>query len=96
MNVITAKEARKIANRYAPHKMENALKYVMYDIKETAKLGRNTTEFRDTLTPRTYFQTIKSEEFKKYIESLGYKYEFNSKETWETWGLYSEWVTISW
>lgn len=93
MNVITAEEARKIANQYVPYEMKNALEYVMDDIKETAKWGSNATEFRDTLTPCAYLETIKSEEFKKYIESLGYKYEFNSKEKW---GIYSEWVIISW
>lgn len=93
MNVITAKEAREIANQYVPYEIKSTLEYVMKDIEETAKYGGTQIEFRDILTPCAYFETIKSNEFKKYIESLGYKYEFNSKETW---GFYSEWVTISW
>lgn len=93
MNVITAKEAREIANQYVPYEIKSTLEYVMEDIEKTVKYGGTQIEFCDILTPYAYLETIKSNEFKKYIESLGYKYEFNSKKTWD---FYSEWVTISW
>ena len=93
MDIITAKQAREITNSYIPYEIKSTMEYVMENIKESANCGSNTTEFHDGLTPCTYLEVIKSDEFKNYIESLGYKYEFNSEEKW---GCYSEWVTISW
>lgn len=93
MNIITAEQAREIASQYIPYEIRSALKYVMEDIEETAKCGNNSTEFRNTLTPYTYLETIKSDKFKNYIESLGYKYEFHSEEKL---GCHFKWVTISW
>ena len=93
MNIITAKQAREIADHYIPYEIRSTLEYVMEDIKKSANCGNNTTEFHDSLIPCTYLEVIKSDKFKNYIESLGYTYEFNSEEKW---GCYSEWVTISW
>lgn len=93
MSILTAEQARDITNQYIPYEIRSALEYVMKDIKETAKYGSDSTEFRDALTPCTYLETIKSDKFKNYIESLGYTYKFDSEEKW---GCYSEWVTIYW
>lgn len=93
MNIITAEEAREITNSYIPRKIRSTMEYVMIEIAESAKYGDDTTEFHDDSTPCAYFEIIKSDEFKNYIKSLGYKYEFNSEEKLE---FYSEWVIISW
>ena len=93
MDIITAEQAREITNGYIPYEIKSTMEYVMEEIKESASCGSNATEFHDGLTPCTYLEVIKSNEFKNYIESLGYKYEFNSEEKW---CCYSEWVTISW
>ena len=93
MNIITAKQAREITNNYIPYEIKDTIEYVMKDIKKSANCGNNKREFHDILTPCTYFEIIKSDKFKNYIESLGYKYKFNSEEKL---GCYSEWVTISW
>lgn len=93
MNIITAEEARKNTESYVTSEIKYVLDYVMEDIKESSNCGGDCTEFRDSLTPCVYFETIKSEKFKAYMEYLGYKYVFNSEEKW---GCYSEWVTISW
>lgn len=93
MDIITAEQAREITNSYIPYEIKSTMEYVMEDIKDSANYGNDMTEFHDSLTPCTYLEVIKSDKFKKYIESLGYKYKFNSEEKW---GCYSEWVTISW
>lgn len=80
MNIITAKQAREITDSYIPYEIKSTLNFVMEEIKESASYGNNEVEFRDSLTPCTYFETIKSNKFKNYIESFGYKYEFNSEE----------------
>lgn len=93
MRIFTAKQARKNTDRFVDYDILEAVEYVMKDIKDSANCGSDTTEFHDSLTPYTHLKVIKSDKFKNYIESLGYKYEFNSEEKW---GCYSEWVTISW
>ena len=93
MKIITAKQAREITDSYIPYEIKSTLNFVMEEIKESANCGSNTTEFHNSLTPCTYFEVIKSDKFKNYIESLGYTYKFDSEEKW---GCYSEWVTISW
>ena len=80
MDIITAEQDREITNGYIPYEIKSTMEYVMEEIKESASCGSNTTEFHDSLTPCTYLEVIKSDEFKNYIESLGYKYEKNQEE----------------
>lgn len=93
INIITAERARKIAKEYIPYEIKSAMEYVMNYIRDSAEYGSSSTTFSKNSTPCIYYDTIKSEKFKEYIEKLGYHHSFSSEELW---GCYSEWVTISW
>lgn len=93
MDIITAEQAREMTNNYIPIEIKKVIDYVMSEIKNSANHGNNSVDFNDYFTPCIDYETIKSKEFAKYIESLGYVYTFNEEEKW---GHYSERIIISW
>ena len=92
MEIITAKEARKITLNYIPKELKSTLDFVMNEIKESAENGNDYVEFVYFYSICNY-KMIKSEQFKKYIESFGYTHEVIVGEHW---GERSEKVKISW
>lgn len=93
MEIITAEQAREVTENYIPLKMKGTLEFVMEKIKEAAKNGECYVEFNDFYSVCDY-EMIRSENFRKYIESFGYFYEVIVEE--HRWGDNSERVKISW
>lgn len=94
MEIITAEQAREMTDKYYRHNLNDTIKYVMEEIKDRAKCGMNNVDFNNMFPTRyNHFEQIKTKEFKKYIESLGYKYDFSSRLNI---GFYSEHIIISW
>lgn len=94
MEIITANQAREMIDKYNRCNLNDTIKYVMKEIKDLAKYGMNNVDFNNMFPTRyDHFEQIKTKEFKEYIESLGYKYEFSSRINI---GFYSEHIIISW
>lgn len=92
MNIITAKEAREKSDYYVNDSINPTVDYVMQAIKDSYNYGCNYVTFY-SFVPIIYFETMKSDNFVKFIKSLGYNYKFTMKKLY---GEYEEEITISW
>lgn len=94
MEIITAEQARKLTDEYISYDLENTIKYVMKKIKDQARIDINSIEFNNLISSRYInFKQLKNNNFIKYIESLGYNYNFYSKPGIN---FYIERIIISW
>lgn len=93
MEIITAKEARKMTDEYVPHDIRRTIEIVMKEIKDAAKYGNNSVEFNSNFSTSIDFEKLKTERFIEFIKNLEYKYDFYVKDCF---GFYDETVKISW
>lgn len=93
MEIITAKEARKMTDEYIPYDIREIVEIVMKKIKDAAKYGNNSIEFDSNFHTFIDYEKLKTERFTKFIKNLGYKYDFYVKDCF---GFYGETVKISW
>lgn len=93
MTIITAEEARKLSNNYIPKQVEPALEFVMKQIIEESRDGRNKVIIYEDDVLHETLQILKSMIFKNIIERYGYKYHSELTEYYES--FYDK-ITISW
>lgn len=93
MNIITAEQAREITKKAPPTGFANIIDYIFNEIKRWANLGTNFVEFRPDITAKIYYNDIRNEQVRNYIESLGYSYALDVKIKNN---IRYEWITISW
>lgn len=92
MNIITAKEARRQTERYVSRFIEPTVDYVMKTIEETSHIGVSFVVFsHNSSTP--YFESMKTDEFAKFMKKFGYKYDYTTQEYR---GKHEEEIKISW
>lgn len=91
MEIITAEQARKMTNDYIPYDFRETIRIVMKLITDATKHGNSEIVIADRVA--FLFDKVKTKKFKKYIESLGYKYDFYTEENM---GFCSENIKISW
>lgn len=93
MEIITAKEARKMTDEYIPYDIKRTIEIVMKEIKDATTHGNNSIKFVDYYCSSVDFKILKTEKFVNYIKKLGYTYDFYILDNL---GLYDETVKISW
>lgn len=93
MEIITAKEAREIAENYVPYEIEPTVEYVMEKIKDYAGTGSKEINFNYNCVPCLYWDEMKTEKFESFMKKHGYSYEYIEEENWY---CTSEEIKISW
>ena len=72
MNIITAKEAQNITNKYFPYAYEGLVSYLMEKIEFRAKSGTNGLELYAEDFEEKEWKALHENWFQKFMYNLGY------------------------